>query len=351
MKTPLLVLIIIYLIMPMLAGTLGSTRDKKLKSASKEKKATFKLGRYKNVFRSKNLMRIGVAVLSYLKRADRLERTGFLLIAVISMMYVAMGLSALGIPLNNKIRIALLILVTILPVIFFTQKFKIITLIKINYTWIKWIIGFITLTGAYLIGIYTDFEIVYLTKSKADNFPNAQKALTFIFTLAALWATAVIIGLIAYGLQFLNLMRIFLIETFKIDEFIEKIIYKETSKEKLNAYTKPKKKIHMRHEMTLFLGLCLFTVLSIAAFDNYAQKGTIDFDLKKIIVLTSFHADADACGFPDDKNVSIAILPMSRMIAATHLANGDYTFEPGECRPPFFKPKQKPNLSIFRVSL
>ncbi|EGH17478.1 hypothetical protein Pgy4_31411, partial [Pseudomonas savastanoi pv. glycinea str. race 4] len=206
---------------------------------------------------------------------------------------------------------------------------------------IKWCIGVITVTGAYLIGIYTDSEIVFLTKSRADNFPHAQKALTLILTISALWATAVIIGLIAYLLQFLNIMRLFIIETTRLDVRIDKLLKSIAPREKPRSQPKRKKNINMQHEVTLFVGLCFFCVLSIVIFENYAHRNTTNQDLKQIIVMTSFHADGDACGLPNDKNVSILILPMGKMIVATHLSEGDYVFEPGECKPTLYKPRQK----------
>ncbi|WP_122530609.1 hypothetical protein [Pseudomonas viridiflava] len=353
MQAPVLVLILIYVVGPMFAGAIFHYQNPPPRAATHEKveKAKLKRNHYKSMLRIKNLLLLAIFATRYIKKTDSLERTGILLFGTIALLYVFVGLSSAGVQTNKKIVTTLIALATILPVVFFLQKFKIIPLIKNNYTLIKWCIGVITVTGAYLIGIYTDSEIVFLTKSRADNFPHAQKALTLILTISALWATAVIIGLIAYLLQFLNIMRLFIIETTRLDVRIDKLLKSIAPREKPRSHPKRKKNINMQHEITLFVGLCFFCVLSIVIFENYAHRNTTNQDLKQIIVMTSFHADGDACGLPNDKDVSILILPMGKMIVATHLSEGDYVFEPGECKPTLYKPRQKTDIHIFNANL
>jgi hypothetical protein len=365
MPSTALILALIYLILPATSGVLASPKTPKIQRASKFVLLTMpskvfiflfgtlpkKLFNYRNILRPKYLFSQTITLYNHLKKSDALELTSLLFIVLVGFIYVLTALTQAGVSISRPVRLFFIAITTIIPVILFLLKLKVIPVIKKHYTLTKWSIGIITLAATYVLGIVSDASIVTYTNSRAENFPLAQKAITFIFTLTGWWIVAVMIGTAAYLLQTLNLIRLMFRDHPAVSNISYRLSFILDPDHELTPYPKKKKKVVMKHEMTLFIGLGFFATLSLAIWEGYLRSESIDSDLQDIIVMTSFHADGRACGFPDNKDLFISVLPMGKMIAATRISGGKYLFEPGLCTPTLYKPRPKVDLSIFNASL
>jgi len=239
----------------------------------------------------------------------------------------------------------------VMPITFVLIKFELIPRVRQHYSYIKWILGGLTLLATYLLGIFSDWIIVGYTHSRADSLPSAQKALTFIFTIASWCGLAVLIGSVAYILQAINLVRLFIAEQVTDSKWWKEFRYELSPSVNLRQFPAERKIVKMKHELMLFLALFFLTVIPLTIFSSYLESDSLERDVQEIIVTTSFHSDTEACGLRWDDRVSIAVLPMGKMVAATKITGGTYIFEPGECKPTLFKTRKKADFRIYTTSL
>lgn len=353
MQTPLQVITLLYIALPALCGLLTHIPKPWLRDTFNTIVMTplRKIHSYKNLLNLHFLLSLCIKLYRYFKRADALELVTLLLITAIAILYLAIGLTQIGVIVSRGIRLFLFALATLIPVVFFLLKLKLIPFFKRHYTFIKWGIGLVTLVATYVTGIFSDWLIVQLTDSRAENFPSAQKALTITLLITFWWVAAVAVGSIAYLLQAFNLVRIMLLDVQEVQSAWAKFRFFIARDIDLTPYKKLRRAPVIVHEMTFFVGLGLFTTLSLTIWQTYLASGNLEPHADEIIVLTTFHASPEACGLPGEKDVFIAILPMGKMIAATRLPDSKYVFEPGECKPQTYKPRAKKDIGMYRVSL
>lgn len=353
MSTTLLILIILYFFAPAVAGAFSHLKTTRCYETVKTytKIRIGKLWGYRNYFRAANLIEKTLQLYKYLKKTDALERTSLIFLAACATLFIVTGLSKAGVTISRPIGQLIIALLTLTPVVFILFKFDLLPKLTTYYKHIKWVIGAIAIIISFLLGIFADYAITSYTHTRAENFPAAQKALTTIFTLLFWCGVVVAIGIAAYLVQAMNLVRFIIYDMIASTKRWKIFIYKLTPEIDLKPYPLKKKEFHIKHEMILFLGLLCLTSLPLKMFLSYLQSNTMDTDLQHIIVTTSLLSEVEDCGFPKDDRVAIVILPMGKMVAATRLSDGSYVFEPGDCKPVRFEPRKKVDISIYNASI
>lgn len=215
-------------------------------------------------------------------------------------------------------------------------KFNIPTKLKDNSDILKIPAGILAIAVTVFSSIVADGLIVESTSLDSNTFPAAQRALTTIGATTIYIYLLITLTAAFYFFQSAKLVLSMLSETSTARAI------------RLILHIKQRPKINIANEIALMIGAAFLIFVPLTLQKTYVTKENLINGVNKLVIFSSFHGKSEMCGFQQNSNVSLSILPSEKAAYAVIDPWGGYHFRIDECKPDKNKQKSKIDTSSLR---
>ncbi len=261
-----------------------------------------------------------------LSDAESLVASIFWIAVVI--LYVLAVFMFLGFKSVRIVGVGLLVFCSVVPMVLFVIKFKVVQFVRENYTWLKWVAGVVAIGVTVFANVLADELIVEATHSRAENFPVSQRVLTVAGALLVYYYLLMFVALAISFAQLAYVMAKELTSGQFAQNYLRalRVVFHQRPSKRVAG------KINNHVDVALITGLIILVFGLLRYAELNFNKESMAKGSQRIIVFSSFHARPEDCGLQKNEKASVSILPLGKMIVATKLENGTYDFSGGVCK-------------------